>query len=211
MQSEDIQVYNKNTPINNILFGQNINQDEFNINKKENNERLNTEITKKKKKKKIKIKQKGSILSSFSRNNEMTNKNLEEEQLKKQDEINIYNNKKDLNMFGIASEAKFVNKEAKTNNNENRRIIDRIKINCCCIYFWFCFSRKKKNIQNILMDEGMDIIVENLDIMNVFKKIYSIRAIEESFKSNVHILDMSDNCKFKLHSLLSKESNVNND
>ena len=36
----------------------------------------------------------------------MTNKNLKEDQLRNQDEINIYNNKEDLNMFGITSEAK---------------------------------------------------------------------------------------------------------
>ena len=136
----------------------------------------------------------------------MTNKNLEEDQLKNQNENNIYNIQKDVNMFNIKSEDKIVNKETEK-NAESRRIIDRIKLNCCCLYFWFCFARKKKNIQNILLDEGMDIIVENLDIMNIFKKIYNMNIIENSLKSNGNGLDMSDNCKLKLQELLRKQIN----
>ena len=73
-------------------------------------------------------------------------------------------------------------------------------MNCCCIYFWFCFARKKKNVQNILLDEGMDIIIENLDIMNIFRKIYNINKIEQSLKVN-EIINMSNKCKQKLNIL----------
>ena len=131
----------------------------------------------------------------------MTSKNLEEVNLKNQNEINIYNNPKDINMLNMnimASEGKILSKENEINSE--RRIIDRIKMNCCCIYFWFCFARKKKNVQNILLDEGMDIIVENLDIMNIFRKIYSMNKVEQSLKVNA-IVDMSDKCKLKLKGL----------
>ena len=47
------------------------------------------------------------------------------------------------------------------------------------------------------MDEGKDIIVENLDIMNVFKKIYNMNKLEETIKAN-EIFEMSDKCKTKL-------------
>ena len=53
----------------------------------------------------------------------------------------------------------------------------------------------------------MDIIVENLDIMNIFKKIYNMNIIENSLKSNGNGLDMSDNCKLKLQELLRKQIN----
>ena len=72
---------------------------------------------------------------------------------------------------------------------------------CCCIYFWFCFARKKKNIDNILLDEGMNIVVEKLDIINVFKKIHSADLIEQTLKRNGDLLEMSDTCKQKIHSL----------
>ena len=181
--------------------GKNLKQEISEKNNEEGDKKLTHETKKKKKKKKIKLKQKKTMISSLSRN--MTNKNLEDVEIKNKDDINIYNKQKE-NMF-MASEAKIVFRETKT-NSENRGLIDRIKMKCCCIYFWFCFSRKKKNIQNILMDEGMDIIVENLDIMNIFKKINSINNIEESLKTKEYILNMSDNCKSKLHSLFNKES-----
>ena len=204
-------IYNQKTLMNNISLGANDKQDgnEIQINNNEDDiikKYENNTNTKKKKKKKIKIKQKGTIVSSLSKNDEMTNKNLEDDHLKNQNENNIYNIQKDVNTFNIKSNEKIVNKEIKK-NEENRRIIDRIKLNCCCIYFCFCFARKKKNIQNILLDEGMNIIIENLDVMNIFKKVYSMNMIENSFKSNGNNVDMSDNCKLKLQELLKKQIN----
>ena len=177
----------------------------YNINEGDLKNIVNNEIpmkVTKKKKKKIK-KSVNNILPSVSRNIELTNRNLEEDNLKNQNGNNIYNISKDVNNINIvnsiASEGKILNKEKET-NTENRLIIDRIKMNCCCIYFWFCFARKKKNIQNILLDEGIDIIAENLDIMNIFKKIYNINKIEQTIQVN-SIFDMSDQCKIKLNDL----------
>ena len=144
----------------------------------------------------------------------MTSKNLKEENLKNLDEINIYknNNRNNVNKFnfdyGVKSEVKLVNKETER-NIDDRRIIDRIRINCGCIYFCFCFVRKRKNIQNVVFDEGMGIIIENLDILNVFKKIYYMNQLEENLKLN-EIFDMTDKCKIKIDyldkALLKKRS-----
>ena len=164
------------------------------------NKKFTTEIpiTPKRKKKK-KIKKKLTIASSLSKNNELTSKNLAEDNLKNMDDINIYNNRNDVNKFNFVSSMKSEDKFVKETerNRDDRRIIDRIKINCCCIYFWFCFARKKKNIQNVLLDEGKDIIVENLDIMNISKKIYNMNKLEETIRVN-EIFEMSDKCKTKL-------------
>ena len=208
----------KNLMNNNIQSGSNnIYQDDLQSKNKLNEDGLNKKYTsevtmnvKKKKKKKKKIKSKPTLISSLSKNNEMSNKNLEVNHLKNPDENKIYNSPNSTNMFnlryGISSEEKITNKETERNKEkENRRIIDRIKMNCCCIYFWFCFARKKKNIQNILLNEGMDIIVENLDIMNIFKKIYSVNMIEESMKKSEDILEMSETCKIKLHVLTQSQ------
>ena len=46
----------------------------------------------------------------------------------------------------------------------------------------------------------MGIIVENLDIMNIFRKIYNMNKVEQSLKVNA-IVDMSDKCKLKLRGL----------
>ena len=170
------------------------------------NKKFDIEVPKTvKKKKKKKLKNKFSNGSIISKNNELTNKNLEEDNLKNPDEIDIYNNNNpnNVNQFnnghGMPSEDKFINKETER-NIYSRRIVDRIKVNCCCIYFWFCFARKKKNIQNVLWDEGMDIIIENLDVMNIFKKIYNMNLVEETLKVS-EIFDMSEKCKTKIDAL----------
>ena len=61
------------------------------------------------------------------------------------------------------------------------KIIDKIKIskwcNCCC----FLCARKKRNIQNILLDEGLRIITEKLDILNMFKKMFRDEKMQENY------------------------------
>ena len=154
---------------------------------------------KRKKKKKVKSK---NLIGSPTEQKIITNKNtIEEDNLKGLDSNNnIYNKDKNANLGNenmVQSEVKMVEKET-DRGGENRRIIDRIKMKCCCVYFWFCFARKKKNIQNVLLDEGMRVIVEKLDIINIFKKIYSTEFIEQSLKIKGNMFEMSDTCKQKM-------------
>ena len=46
----------------------------------------------------------------------------------------------------------------------------------------------------------MDILVENLDIMNIFKKVYNMNLVEETLKVN-ELFDMSEKCKTKIDAL----------
>ena len=55
---------------------------------------------------------------------------------------------------------------------DNRTIIKKIKMKRFCIYCCFCFYRRRNIIQNVLLDEGMSIISERLDIFNLFEKMY---------------------------------------
>ena len=195
----------KNIEMNNIKPASNNNENldknkiaaEDDLNKKYGIEENGNFKRKVKKKKSSKIKPKTSSLS-INNNEMLTNKNLNEIPDIYNIPNNIQSNEKMVDMK--LSNEKTVNKEIEKNKDqgENRRIIDRIHMNCCCIYFWFCFARKKKNIQNILLDEGMDIIVQNLDIMNIFKKIYGMNAVEESLKINDQFIKMSDKCKIRI-------------
>ena len=208
---ESPQIYNPNIPTTKIqIYNSNNLRDEITIkstNKlqdsptKVNNDNLLT--AKKKKKKKIKIKSKDPISSAASINNKIRY-NIEEAELKNPNEIISNKDKDEDNNYNIEnalqSDGK-ENSERNQNGNENRRIIDRVKMKCYCIYFWFCFARKKKNIDNILMDEGMDIVVEKLDIINIFKKIYSADLIEQTLKGSSNLIEMSDACKQKIHAL----------
>ena len=86
----------------------------------------------------------------------------------------------------------------KENQQKKRNIINKIKINKCCIYLCFCLTRKRKIIQNILLDEGMNIISEKIDIFNIFEKMYKLDKIKII---NKKIFEMSDESKIKLKSI----------
>ena len=94
-----------------------------------------------------------------------------------------------------------ISQETKTKEN----ITDKIKITRCCVYCCFCCSRRRKIIQNILLDEGMNIISEKLDIFNIFQQLYKneINPEKEKIKQN-DIIEMSDNCVFKLNCFSNK-------
>ena len=54
---------------------------------------------------------------------------------------------------------------------EKRAIIDKLKLSKFKIYFCFLCMRKTKNMENALIDEGMNIVNEKLDILHIFQKI----------------------------------------
>ena len=92
----------------------------------------------------------------------------------------------------------------KDENNQNKEnIISKIKIKRSSIYCGFLFIRKKKNVENILLDEGMNVIKEKMDIFNIFDKIYRSEKIQEKLIKQ-EVIEMSDECKKKLLSINSK-------
>jgi hypothetical protein len=78
-------------------------------------------------------------------------------------------------------------------------IINKIKINKCCIYFCFLCVRKRKNMENILLDEGMRIIIEKLDIINIFKSLYR----DDMGLKEEKVIIMSNNCINRLNEINS--------
>ena len=107
---------------------------------------------------------------------------------------------------------KEMEKEKETNKEQiagidKKGFIKRIRINKCYAFLCFLFARKRKNIQNILLDEGMKIITEKLDIINVFKKIYRDEKLQTKIETNEEIIEMSENCKKNLHDLFKNTLN----
>ena len=92
------------------------------------------------------------------------------------------------------------NNEQEENYQSKRTIVNKIKMTRACIYLCFCFTRKRKNVQNVLLDEGMNIISKKLDIFNIFDKIYRDEKIQEKYKKN-ELIEMSDEYKIKLQSI----------
>jgi len=108
-----------------------------------------------------------------------------------------YNN---VNSYNVNSNEGIIHVYGKENDKKlvKNGILEKIQVNKCCIYLCFLCVRKRKNIQNILLDEGMKIIIEKLDIMNLFKRIYRDEKLEEMIDDKEEYIKMSDECKTKL-------------
>ena len=55
--------------------------------------------------------------------------------------------------------------------------------------------REKKYAHKILVEESMNIIMEKLDILNIFRNLCSIESNYNNFNNNRNIIKLSDNCK----------------
>ena len=128
--------------------------------------------------------------SSFLNINEGTNKNLTVNNVLKKIEHNKYNNSHD----GLVEKKDNKKEEKKTKN-----IIKKININRICLFLCFCCVRKQKNRQNILLNEGMKIFIEKMDILRIFKKVLK----HEKNSNENKIIKMSDTCKNNL-SIINK-------
>ena len=118
--------------------------------------------------------------------------------------------KNDIKIFNFNMNFKNYNKEKDKNNakiKEKRRIIRKIKINRVYIYFCFCCTRKRKNMQNVLLDEGMKLIKERLDLLNLFRTIYQEEKINLNFATTEYI-KMSDECKKKIEDIHNSFYNI---
>ena len=94
-----------------------------------------------------------------------------------------------------------VNDDKKNNmNNESKNIVNKVRLNRACIYFWFCFARHRKIQDNFLIKEGMNLISRRLDIFNIFEKIYQQEQRKETVINKV--IPMSDECKAGLNIFL---------
>ena len=141
----------------------------------------------------------------FSRANHVNNQinvdNSKEKEKEKEKEIDkdIYNNENDNDIDNDDYYNELDNSTINKANESNKRHIDHIRLNYCCIYFCFLFVRRRKNLENILLNEGSRIIRRNLDIINIFKTMFK----EEENKANISFKrrEMSDECKQQLISL----------
>ena len=110
---------------------------------------------------------------------------------------NIKDNKKlsinNINIYNIKEKEEIIVKE----NN----IINEIQINKICIYLFFCFARKRKNINNILLDECMNIVTQKLDILNLFRNLYKDEKMQIKFDIKDELIQMSNECIINLKNI----------
>ena len=148
-------------------------------------------------------------------NTSLLDKNENTKSKKKLSKKNLINDSKtydknDINIFNFNMSFKNYNKENDKNNEAikgKRKIIRKIKINKGYVYFCFCCVRKRKNLQNILLDEGMKLIIEKLDLLNLFRTLYRDEINNNNFV-NEEFVNMSDNCKKKIEQIYNSLYNI---
>ena len=159
---------------------------------------LSKNLSKKKNNSKFKVKSSfSSNLAKYERNNIKNKNNLIKRN--KQKILSNFHNIKIYDLNNNDNNSSFRENESikkKVLLQRKKTIINKIKVNRCYLYLCFLCVRKKKNVQNILLDEGMKIITEKLDVLNIFKKMNFLDATKEKDKDE--IIDLSDECKKSL-------------
>jgi hypothetical protein len=189
---DEINIYNakKSKNTHTIKFSAQIKE------KEENTETPAVEQIKTKKKKKIKSKR--TIASSNNANDEKNsynhNMNFNTNENKKVNEVE----KQTIMSNNLMASHENLNELKKTVEAKNSEIFEEIKINKFFIVFAFCCIRKRKNINNYVLDEGLNLIGKRLDVFNIFKRLYYDEKVQRSYMIGEEEFAMSEECKEKL-------------
>ena len=189
---DEINIYNakKSKNTHTIKFSTQIKE------KEENTETPAVEQIKTKKKKKIKSKR--TIASSNNANDEKNsynhNMNFNTNENKKVNEVE----KQTIMSNNLMASHENLNELKKTVEAKNSEIFEEIKINKFFIVFAFCCIRKRKNINNYVLDEGLNLIGKRLDVFNIFKRLYYDEKVQRSYMIGEEEFAMSEECKEKL-------------
>ena len=105
----------------------------------------------------------------------------------------------EVNNGTIFSNNQIISNEEKYQTiEEKRNIIENVYINKFFAIFAFCCIRKMKNVNSYILEEGVRIIKEKLDVLNIFHKLFYEEQLLEAFKNLKNEIKMSDNCKQNL-------------
>ena len=89
--------------------------------------------------------------------------------------------------------------------NENKNIVNKIEVNKTFQYLYFWFCKKRNDMQNVLLEEGLHIIFENLDIVNLFRKVCIDGGEQILLKKKT--IEMSRGSAIKLNEIINKSNN----
>ena len=125
--------------------------------------------------------------------------NINKESYKNKDDSNNINIYKENKIYKKDNNSKEKERHQNDKNNENvKNVIKKIELNKFYIYCCFFCVRNVSNVNNILLDEGMKLIMEQLDVFNLFMQLYEIGRRERDLKEKEINLEMSMECKKNL-------------
>ena len=78
--------------------------------------------------------------------------------------------------------------------NKDNWIITNISLKDLFISRFYCCKGKKRKVFNLLLNESMEVIMEKLDIFNIFRNICSIEYSNNNLKNNLDVIKMSEKC-----------------
>ena len=141
------------------------------------------------------------IIKSQNRNNGNSLSIEKEENKNNIKNIDENYSKKNKIRFYSKSDKKIISSLMENENGDKKTIlISEIKINRTCLYICFFYVRKRKNLQNVLLNEGMKLIFEKLDLLNIFRTVYRDEKIHLKIK-NDDLIKMSNNCRKNLEGI----------
>ena len=188
---DEINIYNAKKSKN----GRNI---KFNAQIKEKEDNTETPVVEIKTKKKKKLKSKRTFASSNNANDEIhyntQNMNFNKNENKKVNEVE----KQTIMSNNLMASNDNLKELKKSGENKKGEILDEIKINKFFIVFAFCCIRKRKNVNNYVLEEGLRLIGKRLDIINIFKRLYYDEKAQKFYMKDSEEIAMSAKCKEKL-------------
>ena len=143
-----------------------------------------------KRKRKIK-KKKSTNLTNFIKpeSEETKSKNVFKNNIKDENEVIRNSNDNDF-------DEKAIKESEKTPRNK----ITKIKFNFVDLYICFLCTRRRKKIENILIDEAMELFSEKLDVINIFSKLVKLENFE-NINKDAKPFGISDECKIRLENM----------
>ena len=82
-------------------------------------------------------------------------------------------------------------KKKEDKDSEQNWVIYKITLKDLLISKFYCCSKKRKNVYDLLLKESMKIIMEKLDIFNIFRNQYFIEYLINDSKKNFNEMKMS--------------------
>ncbi len=122
---------------------------------------------------------------------------------RKNSDEKAYIEQSDVREENTPSDNSVYRNRGKKNVYKNMGIINKIDFDTLQFYFCFLCIRKFRNVQNVLIDEGMKLITVELDIRNLFRNMLRLGKIKNQFQIQ-DTIDMSDHCKNQLVAVNSK-------
>ena len=157
-------------------------------------EKSNTTSTKTKAKRKKKLAKKTTSKTTLV---QLQEQNIQNENI--QDNINKLSIEENKNVLSIynGSVDPLENQNGAVTDTSNEKDLKNIYISNWLICCFWCSSRKR-NVNEVLFEEGSKLITERLDIMNMFNDLYIIGIMQQKLGIDAKGMNMSDRCKNNL-------------